>query len=53
MYLSLNWLKDFVNIPKSITPEELGLRLTMHTVEIDGVEKQADNSRIWCGCSFA
>ncbi|MBA3047081.1 phenylalanine--tRNA ligase subunit beta [Patescibacteria group bacterium] len=42
MYLSLNWLKDFVNIPKSITPEELGLRLTMHTVEIDGVEKQAD-----------
>ena len=45
MYLSLNWLKDFVNIPKSITPEELGLRLTMHTVEIDGVEKQADKFR--------
>ena len=42
MYLSLNWLKDFVNIPKSITPEELGLRLTMHTVEIDSVAKQAD-----------
>jgi len=42
MYLSLDWLKDFINIPKSITPEELGLRLTMHTVEIDSVEKQAD-----------
>ncbi len=42
MYLSLNWLKDFVNIPKSITAEELGLRLTMHTVEIDSVAKQAD-----------
>lgn len=42
MYLSLNWLKDFVNIPKSITPEELGLRLTMHTVEIDSVAKQGD-----------
>lgn len=42
MYLSLNWLKDFVNIPKSITPEELGLRLTMHTVEIDSIEKQVD-----------
>lgn len=42
MYISLNWLKDFVSLPRAITPEELGLRLTMHTVEIDGVEKQAD-----------
>ena len=42
MFISLNWLKDFIEIPKSITSEELGLRLTMHTVEIDGVEKQAD-----------
>ncbi|MEA3463716.1 MAG: phenylalanine--tRNA ligase subunit beta [Patescibacteria group bacterium] len=40
MQLSLNWLKDFVNIPKSISPEELGLRLTIHTVEIDSVKKQ-------------
>ena len=42
MYLSLNWLKDYVNIPKSITAAELALRLTMHTVEIDEVIKQAD-----------
>lgn len=42
MYLSLNWLRDFVDIPKSISPEELGTRLTMHTVEIDGVEKEAE-----------
>jgi phenylalanyl-tRNA synthetase beta chain len=42
MYLSLDWLKDYVDIPKSLTPEELGLRLTMHTVEIDGVFKEAD-----------
>ncbi|MFH1523018.1 MAG: phenylalanine--tRNA ligase subunit beta [Patescibacteria group bacterium] len=42
MYLSLNWLKDFVNIPKNISAEELGLRLTMHTVEIDSVEKQSE-----------
>jgi len=42
MYLSLNWLKDFVDIPKKITPEELGLKLTMHTVEIDSVQKQSD-----------
>ena len=40
MNLSLNWLKDFVDIPKRLTPEELGLKLTMHTVEIDSVQKQ-------------
>jgi phenylalanyl-tRNA synthetase beta chain len=42
MLLSLNWLKEYVDLPRSITPEELGLRLTMHTVEIDSVEKQAE-----------
>ncbi|MFH1661966.1 MAG: phenylalanine--tRNA ligase subunit beta [Candidatus Falkowbacteria bacterium] len=42
MYLSLNWLKDFVDIPKSITPEKLGELLTLHTVEIDSVEKQSE-----------
>ncbi|MFH1233034.1 MAG: phenylalanine--tRNA ligase subunit beta [Patescibacteria group bacterium] len=42
MQISLNWLKDFVEIPKTLTAEELGLRLTMHTVEIDGIKKQAD-----------
>ena len=43
MLISLNWLRDFVEIPSSITPEELDLRLTMHTVEIDGIEKQGKN----------
>jgi len=42
MYLSLNWLKDYVEIPKNITPEELGRLLTLHTVEIEGVLSQAD-----------
>lgn len=42
MYLSLDWLKDYVDIPKSVTPEALGLKLTLHTVEIDGVEKQSE-----------
>ncbi len=42
MFLSLNWLKDYVDIPKNLSPEELGLRLTTHTVEIGGVEKEAD-----------
>jgi len=42
MLISLNWLKDFVDIPRTITPQELGLRLTMHTVEIDSVKSEAD-----------
>ena len=42
MYLSLDWLKDYVDFPKSLSPEDLGDKLTMHTVEIDSVEKQAD-----------
>lgn len=41
MYLSLNWLKDYVSLPGGIKPGELGEKLTMHTVEIDGVEDQA------------
>lgn len=41
MYLSLDWLKDFVNIKAD--PNQLALDLTMHTVEIDGVEKQGEN----------
>jgi len=42
MYISLNWLKDFVDISKSISPEKLGEMLTLHTVEIDSVESQAE-----------
>lgn len=42
MKLSLNWLKDFVTISKNLTPEELGLKLTMATVEIEGIEKRGD-----------
>jgi phenylalanyl-tRNA synthetase beta chain len=41
MYLSLNWLKDLVNIPKSVSPEELGAKLTNYTVEVEKIEKQS------------
>jgi phenylalanyl-tRNA synthetase beta chain len=41
MYLSYKWLKDFVEIPKAMKASELGDRLTVHTVEIDGVMNQA------------
>lgn len=42
MYLSFSWLKDFVDIPRSLSAEDLGLKLTMHTVEVDDVMKQTD-----------
>jgi len=41
MLLSLNWLKDHVTIPKSISPEELAAKLTLHTVEVEKTESQA------------
>jgi len=43
MLLSLNWLKDFIKIPKGISPEDLASRLTMHTVEVEGWSDQALN----------
>lgn len=42
MILSLNWLKDYVEIPNKLNPEELAVQLTMHTVEVEGVQKQAE-----------
>ena len=42
MLVSYNWLKYYVDLPDSLTSEELGLKLTMTTVEVEGVEKQGD-----------
>lgn len=42
MLLSLNWLKDHVSLPKSATPAELAKRLTLHTVEVEKTENQAE-----------
>jgi phenylalanyl-tRNA synthetase beta chain len=46
MNISLNWLKQFVDLPKSVDPKDLGLKLTMSTVEVEEVidlSKQLDN----------
>jgi len=40
MFVSYNWLKDHVKLPDSLTPEELAERLTMSTVEVDGLFSQ-------------
>lgn len=41
MYLSLNWLKDYVKIPSKIKPEDIAAELTNHTVEVEGVVNSA------------
>jgi phenylalanyl-tRNA synthetase beta chain len=42
MYISLNWLKDFIKIPAKITPLSLKDELTNHTVEVEGLVNQAE-----------
>lgn len=41
MLISLNWLRDFVDLPDGVTARELADRLTMSTAEIEGVEQIA------------
>lgn len=38
MYISLNWLRDFVDLPPDLDPRALGERFTTTTAEIEGVE---------------
>ncbi|MBI4993204.1 MAG: hypothetical protein HZC26_03675 [Candidatus Magasanikbacteria bacterium] len=40
MLISFNWLRQYIDLPNSLTPEELALKLTMSTVEVEKVERQ-------------
>lgn len=42
MYISYNWLKDFIKLPATVKPEEIAEKLTKHTVEVEGLVKQAE-----------
>ncbi len=42
MYISYNWLKDFIKISPKISPNEIADKLTAHTVEVEGWEDQSD-----------
>ena len=42
MKISLNWLKQYLDLPKSLSPEELALKLTMSTVEVEEVIDQRE-----------
>ncbi|MDD2656565.1 MAG: phenylalanine--tRNA ligase subunit beta [Patescibacteria group bacterium] len=43
MKISLNWLKQYVKLPESISADEFALKLTMSTVEVEEVEKQGEH----------
>jgi phenylalanyl-tRNA synthetase beta chain len=46
MNISLNWLKKYIDLEDSIDPKELGLKLTLSTVEVEEVinlAKSLDN----------
>ena len=39
MKISLDWIKDFVEIPSDLTAQELGVKFTLSTCEVEGVEE--------------
>jgi phenylalanyl-tRNA synthetase beta chain len=43
MKLSMNWLKEFVNLPADLTLEKIAYDLTMATVEVEGWEDLSKN----------
>lgn len=42
MKLSLNWIRDYVDLPEDLTVDRLAYDLTMSTVEVEGAENLAD-----------
>lgn len=43
MIISLNWLKDFVDVPADTDPRKLALQFTLATAEVEGVEHVKPN----------
>ena len=41
MFVSLNWLRDFVDIPADLDPRALAERFTVTTAEVEGIEQVA------------
>lgn len=42
MYISLNFVKRFVDLPEALTPKQIAYDLTMRTVEVEDVINAAD-----------
>jgi len=45
MLISLNWLRDFVDLPADLDPCALGERITLTTAEVDGVTPIRSDAR--------
>ena len=43
MYLSLNWVKEWLKLPKDLNPQDLANALTMSTVEVEEIIDQSKN----------
>lgn len=43
MHISLAWLREFVDIPKDVTPEQIKRALTLHSFEIDRIVAQGES----------
>jgi phenylalanyl-tRNA synthetase beta chain len=43
MLISFKWLKKFVKLADSTTPEEVAQKLTLSTVEVEGIIKQGEH----------
>ena len=45
MKVSLNWLRDYIDIPADLDPRSLGGQFTMTTAEVEGIEEvRADSA---------
>ncbi len=42
MKVSLNWIREYVDLPEDLSPEKLAYELTMRTVEVENVTNPAD-----------
>ena len=42
MYISINWLKDFINLPSKLEATEIAQKLTAHTAEVEGLLSLAE-----------
>ncbi len=45
MLISLNWIRDFVNLPEDFDPRELAERFTMTCAEVEGIERIETGAR--------
>ncbi|MFH0983325.1 MAG: phenylalanine--tRNA ligase subunit beta [Planctomycetota bacterium] len=53
MLISLNWIRDFVDLPHDLDPEALAERFTMTCAEVEGIEHVETAARCWMAAKVA